>query len=55
MRQLNQQKKVVLKQAVQNSDVEENIDALIAKELAKREAETEELNKKKKEAAAKSR
>ena len=28
-------------------DVEENIDALIAKELAKREAETEELNKKK--------
>lgn len=38
-----------------DSDVEENIDALIAKELAKREAETEELNKKKKEAAAKSR
>ena len=30
-----------------DSDVEENIDALIAKELAKREAETEELNKKK--------
>lgn len=30
-----------------DSDVEENIDALIAKELAKREAETAELNKKK--------
>lgn len=30
-----------------DSDVEDNIDALIAKELAKREAETEELNKKK--------
>ena len=30
-----------------DSDVEENIDALIAKELAKREAETEELKKKK--------
>ena len=30
-----------------DSDIEDNIDALIAKELAKREAETEELNKKK--------
>ncbi|HIZ90478.1 MAG TPA: chemotaxis protein CheW [Candidatus Mucispirillum faecigallinarum] len=30
-----------------DSDVEDNIDALIAKELAMREAETEELNKKK--------
>lgn len=30
------------------SDIEDNIDALIAKELAMREAETEELNKKKK-------
>ena len=31
-----------------SSDIEDNIDALIAKELAMREAETEELNKKKK-------
>ncbi len=31
-----------------DSDIEDNIDALIARELAMREAETEELNKKKK-------
>ncbi|MBQ3033712.1 MAG: chemotaxis protein CheW [Deferribacterales bacterium] len=37
-----------------DSDVEEDIDALIAKELAKREAETEELNKKKRKSAQQS-
>lgn len=41
------QEETVIEKGSADSDVEENIDALIAKELAKREAETEELNKKK--------
>ena len=41
------QEETAIEKGSADSDVEENIDALIAKELAKREAETEELNKKK--------
>lgn len=41
------QEETAIERGSADSDVEENIDALIAKELAKREAETEELNKKK--------
>ena len=38
----------IIEKGSASSDIEDNIDALIAKELAMREAETEELNKKKK-------
>ena len=41
------QEETAIERGSADSDVEDNIDALIAKELAKREAETEELNKKK--------